>query len=90
MGTVPASDVWTIAAKSAGESLCNFVKNQQATTTTSPAHQKIATIEDQLASTTMDATTKPSRLVAGVEVGVEAGVEVGVELGAEAGAGHRV
>jgi hypothetical protein len=75
MGTVPASAVWTIAAKSPGESLWNLVKNQrfllentvfissrhsaslvhgiEATTTTSPAHQKIATKEDQFASITM-------------------------------------
>jgi hypothetical protein len=29
MGTVPASAVWTIAAKSPGESLWNLVKNQR-------------------------------------------------------------
>jgi hypothetical protein len=68
MGTVPASAVWTIAAKSPGESLWNLVEKTvffssrhsaslvhgiEATTTTSPAHQKIVTIEDQFASITM-------------------------------------
>eukprot|EP00953_Heterococcus_sp_UTEX-ZZ885_P016730 9389-Heterococcus_DN1.PRE.1 len=55
MGTVPASAVWTIVAKSPGDTLhcTSLVHGIEATTTTSPEHQKITTIEDQFASITV-------------------------------------
>eukprot|EP00953_Heterococcus_sp_UTEX-ZZ885_P011300 6548-Heterococcus_DN1.PRE.1 len=69
MGTVPASAVWTIAAKSPGESLWNLVKNQRFRV------EKAVFLFSGIAHPSIPPRSlRVSDVIAGAQIGVEAGV----------------